>query len=308
MTASPPLHFAIDGDAVKAFISGGISVDTLGGCGMTPLIWVCANDKCLIGYDQFGVIKQLLGSGADPRVVGPHNLTLLHSYLLHDSFDSGTALMLLNKGTEINAQDKSGMTALHYASYHKKWSGIELLLLRGADATIQDLHGRTALHLWVAKATESPRYGDTDSFLSLLNQSMRIKDSYGRLAMHYAVDIEIVEYFVGKGWDPTERDRNGKTLQDLTLDRIDRLKGSSKEEGLEVHEPVREFMEMALEDMGCQNQLTTFRKSHPLQPSWRHAVLLSFEISLTNFMERYERERATKESDAIGNTLRGAGD
>lgn len=57
--------------------------------------------------------------------------------------------MLINAGANLNAQDRSGQTALHYASeYSDADSSIEtvkMLIGAGANVNIRDKNGRTSL-------------------------------------------------------------------------------------------------------------------------------------------------------------------
>ncbi|MDO8953553.1 MAG: ankyrin repeat domain-containing protein [Gammaproteobacteria bacterium] len=55
--------------------------------------------------------------------------------------------------SELNQQDYSGNTALHYACLMRNNALIEDLLLKGADPSIKNHKGDTALHYYELKAT-----------------------------------------------------------------------------------------------------------------------------------------------------------
>jgi len=54
--------------------------------------------------------------------------------------------LLLESGANINAKDKNGQTALHYASAANNHETFNFLLKRGADFEAKDNDGKTALH------------------------------------------------------------------------------------------------------------------------------------------------------------------
>ena len=53
--------------------------------------------------------------------------------------------MLIDSGTEINAQDNEGWTGLMYAANYNKLEAMRLLLELGADLDIKTNSGKTAL-------------------------------------------------------------------------------------------------------------------------------------------------------------------
>ena len=76
------------------------------------------------------VVKLLVENGADLRSVDKSkNRTLLHYTAL--AFDADTMQLLLDKGADIHAQDKTGLTVLHIAAMSGHYRAVEILLNAG---------------------------------------------------------------------------------------------------------------------------------------------------------------------------------
>ncbi len=58
--------------------------------------------------------------------------------------------MLIAAGADLNARQKDGKTALHYAAQYGPAEALRLLLAAGADATLRDANGQTPLDLATA--------------------------------------------------------------------------------------------------------------------------------------------------------------
>lgn len=67
--------------------------------------------------------------------------------------------LLLSLGANINAKDKDGWTALHYAVYRGDSDAVRTLLAHGANPSIRANDGRTADMV----AIDSPHYGASDA-------------------------------------------------------------------------------------------------------------------------------------------------
>jgi ankyrin repeat protein len=173
--------------------------------------------------------------------------------LLHAAvFNPHTSVIvyLLDLGLDIDAQDSSGQTPLHYASARSSGAHIELLLTRGADGTIRDNQGFTAFHLALMNpylrrsisileqlmssskedAHSSSRDGVKPLHLAaaagwlptvewLLKNGADIKcsDDLGRTALHTAASsmgldsIDIVKFLINHGLSATDQDEGGMT-------------------------------------------------------------------------------------------------
>ncbi|KAF8497808.1 ankyrin repeat protein [Russula emetica] len=63
-----------------------------------------------------------------------------------DNFKDGSVLrLLLERGADINAQNRGGRTPLHFASITGKLEAVRLLLKHGADVEAKDNDRMTAL-------------------------------------------------------------------------------------------------------------------------------------------------------------------
>ncbi len=106
-------------------------------------------------YDNVAAAELLLKKGipVDSRDTLDNKTPLIEATLIPTLEEGNTighisvALLLLQHGAQINAQDRQGNTALHYAAIFGTAPMIALLLARFANQTITNNNGLTALDL-----------------------------------------------------------------------------------------------------------------------------------------------------------------
>lgn len=162
------IHAACNGDikTVTTLINRKADVD-FKASNRTALMWACT-----LGY--YEIVEILLQNGADPNLVvakfsalkaacGRNHVDILELLLKYEfefykeKFDAAVFFVeassyskeivecLINKGFDINSQDKEGKTALMNAVECTNISVVQLLLERGANLDIRDNKGFTAL-------------------------------------------------------------------------------------------------------------------------------------------------------------------
>lgn len=148
-----PLHTLLSGEhsspaGIQQLLWLGTPINCKGIHRVTPLHIAVKNDNC-----SLDVLRYLLDNGAD---VHARDFKLRNPllYLLRFGTDNerakATLLLLLERGININARDRRGRTALHYALtsvFHKDL--IEMLLDRGASVNRVCSTGCTPLHIAV---------------------------------------------------------------------------------------------------------------------------------------------------------------
>lgn len=116
----------------------------------------------------------------------------------------------LDEGTQVDARDAEGITALMYASYHGQESIVNLLIDRGANINASEyVDGRTAL-------MDSSINGQSEMVELLLNRGADInaKTNTGWTALMWAVERkrnEVVALLVDRGAYLDSRNDDGKT-------------------------------------------------------------------------------------------------
>ncbi|XP_069672142.1 ankyrin-1-like isoform X2 [Periplaneta americana] len=70
------------------------------------------------------------------------------------------ARLLLQKGADVNAKDRDGLTPLHCTAFKGYFEMASLLLERGADPNLRDDNGRTALHIAAQYLPHHPTFVD----------------------------------------------------------------------------------------------------------------------------------------------------
>ncbi len=128
--------------AASALLEGGAKPDLYGPGEQTPLL-VAAR------LSHTNLIGSLLRHGADIKQVDSEKRTVLH-WLVSDNnrYAGGSDReevvgFLVALGANPNAQDKRGMTPLHYAARRDNAAWIKALIANGADPKAKDLVGQT---------------------------------------------------------------------------------------------------------------------------------------------------------------------
>jgi hypothetical protein len=140
-------------------------------------------------------------------VVDPDGYTPLHIASMNGQLD--TIELLLEKGSDIEAQTCDGFTPLHIASMYRRLRAIELLLKNGANIDYEDNDGDTPLNC-------ATMVDDLDAVKLLIDKGCDIEsqNNYGRTPLHYAsmcMNLEVVKYLLEHGADIGAEDEDGQT-------------------------------------------------------------------------------------------------
>lgn len=123
-------------------------------------------------------------------------------------------LLACGRFTQINFQDKSKSTVLHYVCAKKVDRDIvKQLLDSGADRSIQNIDGNTPLHCLIHND------GDIDTVKLLCsNANINLKNQDGNTPLHVAAERQkndIVEHLISIGADPMVKNNSGKKYNDI---------------------------------------------------------------------------------------------
>jgi ankyrin repeat protein len=84
---------------------------------------------------------------------------------------------LIEKGADIDFQDKNGYCALHFAAQNKEIRITEILLNRGANPNLKDLHGNAPI--WTAIMNSREEF-DIVKMLLKKNADIETKNKHGK--------------------------------------------------------------------------------------------------------------------------------
>ncbi len=166
--------------------------------------WIYKGDTALhfaAAAHHSRIVKILITSEADPNAANNHrNVSPLH--YAADSFPGSpnwkpkqqikTIQTLLQAGSEIDAQDKNGATALHRAVRTRSAAAVTLLLETGSDPKIKNKSGSTPFHL----AVQNTGRGGSGS--------RKAKEA----------QRQIIQTFLEFGVNPSLKNGNGKSVLD----------------------------------------------------------------------------------------------
>jgi ankyrin repeat protein len=111
---------------------------------------------CVASEGTYEMAKLLLERGVDVTAMDSYKIRPLarladknygysKPYRKRDSWDEALAVLLIDNGADVNAQDFWGATALHRAAAQGNATMIKTLIKCGADVTIEDGSGKTPL-------------------------------------------------------------------------------------------------------------------------------------------------------------------
>ena len=144
----------------------------------------------------------------DVNARGGRSMTPLHAAVWKRH--PGVAMLLMERGADLQSPDSSGQTPLHIASYCRSVEVTSLLINGGADPNAEEFNGETPLYL----ASER---GHVEIVRLLLDHGADSNhpDIRGRTPLRLALQMghdEVVRLMFDHGADANHPDNNGRTL------------------------------------------------------------------------------------------------
>jgi ankyrin repeat protein len=157
--------------------------------------------------DNFEILR-LVVRAAQIKLTGEHGEAMLRQAARSRKTDS--VQFLLDSGVGVNSRDPGpGLTALASAVESGSFENAGLLLRKGADADARDKSGRTAL--WYAANSENTGF---ITLLLEHGADVNARDNEGRTPLMHAADLCFtwdVRALLNAGADPTIQDKHGRT-------------------------------------------------------------------------------------------------
>ncbi len=195
-----PLHYAAllaDISVVMALLDrgvdiGGVDIDRVSDRGLTPLHVAATGGSAILsrGHDTVlrhqdpSVIALLLERGVDVNTQNKWGTTPLHEVR-----DPVVAALPLSYGADIEATNIDGGTPLQYAASYANSDVITLLLANGADVNTPNEHGTTPLHRAVTLGTNL----NVIKILLKHGANVNARSDNGKTACKYAMELKRME-------------------------------------------------------------------------------------------------------------------
>ena len=166
---------------------------------------------CLCKGGSVQQVQNALHAGTDINAKNEFGRTAL-TWAARDNTNPEVLKLLLDAGADVRAKDEEGRTALTWAARdNTNPEVLKLLLDAGADIRAKDEEGRTAL-MWAARDNTNPEV------LKLLLENgadIRAKDEEGRTALTWAArdntNPEVLKLLLDAGADIWAKDEEGRT-------------------------------------------------------------------------------------------------
>jgi ankyrin repeat protein len=162
---------------VEKLVALGANVDAKDWEGFTPLIHAIQGGE--EGHENLAIIDLLIASGCDVNTVDTGRATPLMHAALRGKLE--TTRRLLGVGASINAVDRVGWTALHFAARSSSGLDVLRLFLEKQNPDVPDSGGTTPLMVAASYNNE-----DSTRFLLSVGASPTRTDNTGRNAYEYA--------------------------------------------------------------------------------------------------------------------------
>ena len=200
------LHAAVDGNCRKAalqkIIQSGVSVDAANNKGQTALISACYTAST-------DSVKFLLESAADPNISDPEGYTSLHAAVRGCCINE-TLLEIIKHKAYLDAQNKTGQTALLLACLLGQHDSVTTLLKAGSITNIPDNDGDRSLHTAVLGGCSKKIIKTIIRHGSDVNATNKGKVTALMTACQ-ASNANVIKVLLNAGADPNTVDANGYT-------------------------------------------------------------------------------------------------
>jgi ankyrin repeat protein len=217
-------------DTARLLVVHGANVNAQDESEATPLHLASAFRKLIL-------VRFFLDNGVNANVEDKLGQKPLHqvagsdSYRDDDASHFDIAQLLMERGADVKAQDKSHVTPLHLASYQLKPKLVLLFLDHGANTNAEDDQGRTPLYRVVQDMNYS--YKDRFTAAQLLIEhgaDVNIQDKSRVSPLHLAsqfLKTELVQFFLDHGANPNAENARGWTPLHLVV--LERYGGSEED-------------------------------------------------------------------------------
>ena len=198
------LHAAVDGrcskDTLQALIGHGAHIDAKRKDGTTALLSACRTG-------QSTSVMFLLDSGADVKLRKPDGNTCLY-LAVNGHCSKETLQKIIDQGSNVNALNRNGETALIRACYNAQTESVKVLLENGADPNISDASG----HSGILAAVHGQCTNEILKEIIACKVDLDAQNKDGRTALVLACfyrQQEAVQVLLEAGSNPNITDNNG---------------------------------------------------------------------------------------------------
>ncbi len=171
-----------------------------------------SNETVLFFIKDKKLLNLLIENGINTEIRDRHGRTAIFNFMKFPYVEMGKEL--INQNVNIQVKENLGNTLLHYV---EDYDIAKILIERGLDVNAQNKFGHTPLHKLVSSSTYKCRDSKKSIFNLFIKSGAKVnqKDKKGLTALTVAIDNNNEQYIkelIDAGADTNVKDNNGRTL------------------------------------------------------------------------------------------------